>query len=192
MPLDLDRVFASFPALETARLRLRAFTPGDVDDTFAIMADARVARYFGSPPMESREAAVRRVEGIIAAFAEREGVRWAIERKADGAFVGSCGFWRIERAHARAEIGYELAPEAWGQGLMPEAAAAIIGFGFRGVGLHSVEAHIHPANDGSRRVLEKLGFVREAYFRENYFDPIEQRFTDTAVYSLLASDWRDA
>jgi ribosomal-protein-alanine N-acetyltransferase len=57
------------------------------------------------------------------------------------------------------------------------------------MGLHSVEAQIHPANSGSRRVLEKLGFVQEGYFRENFYDPVEAGFTDTAVFSLLSAAW---
>jgi ribosomal-protein-alanine N-acetyltransferase len=58
------------------------------------------------------------------------------------------------------------------------------------MGLHSVEAQIDPANRASRRVLEKLGFVQEGYFRENYYDPVEARFTDTAVFSLLSATWQ--
>jgi ribosomal-protein-alanine N-acetyltransferase len=72
---------------------------------------------------------------------------------------------------------------------MTEALGAMLDFGFTRMGLHSVEAHIHPANSGSRRVLEKLGFTQEGYFRENYYDPVEARFTDTAVYSLLKVIW---
>jgi hypothetical protein len=64
-----------------------------------------------------------------------------------------------------------------------------VAFGFTTLGLHSVEAQIHPANMGSRRVLEKQGFVQEGYLRENY-DPVEDQFTDTAIFSLLkATGW---
>jgi ribosomal-protein-alanine N-acetyltransferase len=91
--------------------------------------------------------------------------------------------------HSRAEIGYELAPEWWGRGAMTEALGAALRFGFTSMGLHSVEAHIHPDNTGSQRVLEKLGFVQEGYFRENYNDLVEGRFTDTAVFSLLSTTW---
>ena len=101
----------------------------------------------------------------------------------------AAGFWRIDKDHFRAEIGYDLAPERWGRGIMPEALRPILGFGFATLGLHSVEANIDPANGGSRRVLEKLGFAQEGYFRENYYLPDEDRFTDTATFSLLAGDW---
>jgi RimJ/RimL family protein N-acetyltransferase len=56
-------------------------------------------------------------------------------------------------------------------------------------GYNAPEAQIHPANSGSRRVLEKLGFVQEGYFRENFYDPVEAQFTDTALFSLLSAAW---
>jgi ribosomal-protein-alanine N-acetyltransferase len=188
--LDLTAAFAAFPVLETGRFILRAVALDDAADIFRIMADPLVTRYFGSAPMTSIDEAVRRVDGIRSAFEQQEGVRWAIARREDGRFIGSCGFWRLIKPHFRAEIGYELAPEFWGQGVMPEAAGAALSFGFTTMGLHSVEAQIHPENTGSRRVLEKLGFVQEGYFRENYYEPAEGRFTDTAVFSLLRADWQ--
>lgn len=187
--LDLISAFAIFPVLETERFVLRAVTAGDTADIFGMMSDPHVTRYFGRLPMTSIDEAAQRVEQIQTAFSEKTGVRWAITRREDGQFIGTCGFWRLIEPHARAEIGYDLAPAWWGQGVMPEAVAAALQFGFMRMGLHSVEAQIHPDNHGSRRVLEKLGFVQEGYFRENYFDPNEGRFSDTAVFSLLKATW---
>ena len=116
-------------------------------------------------------------------------MRWAIANRANGQLIGTGGFWRLIKPHFRAEIGYELAPEWWGQGVMTEALGAMLGFGFTRMGLHSVEAQIHPDNSGSRRVLEKLGFVQEGYFHENFYDPVEAQFTDTAVFGLLRAAW---
>lgn len=187
--LDLAAAFATFPVLRTERLLLRAVTPADAPDIFRILSNPQVTRYFGQPPMTSLDQAVERVRRIETSFKEQTGVRWAITGRADGRFMGSCGFWRLIPPHFRAEIGYELAPEWWGQGVVPEAVTAILHFGFIRMALHSVEAQIHPDNTGSRRVLEKLGFVQEGYFRENFYEPTEARFTDTAVFSLLKSAW---
>ena len=183
--LNLAATFAAFPVLKTERFVLRAVEPGDAPAIFRIMNDPRVIRYFGRLPMATPPEADEHVQAIQAAFHEQSGIRWAITRRAGGEFLGSCGYWRLMVPHARAEIGYELAPEWWGQGVMTEALAAVLDFGFTVLGLHSVEAQIHPANTGSRRVLEKLGFVQEGYFRQNYYDLVEQQFTDTAVFSLL-------
>ncbi|MFV9507656.1 MAG: GNAT family N-acetyltransferase [Oscillochloridaceae bacterium umkhey_bin13] len=188
--LDVSNAFASFPVLTTPRLRLRAPRADDAEAMFAIMADPEVLRYFGSPPMTAREQAVERIASIHVAFAAQEGVRWAITRRDDDTLLGTCGFWRLIKPHFRAEIGYELGRQWWGQGLMPEALAAILEFGFAQMGLHSVEANIDPANAASRRVLEKLGFVQEAYFRENYYEPDKGRFADSEIFGLLRTDWQ--
>ena len=187
--LDLSAAFAAFPVLETQRFLLRAVTLDDAADIFRVMSDPRVTRYFGVLPMAALDQAQQRVQAIQMAFQEQTGVRWAITNRANGQLVGTCGFWRLIKPHFRAEIGYELAPEWWGQGVMTEALGAMLEFGFTRMGLHSVEAQIHPANSGSRRVLEKLGFVQEGYFRENFYDPVEAGFTDTAVFSLLSAAW---
>ncbi len=187
--LDLSATFATFPALETERLLLRAVTPDDAADMFHIMRDPHVTRYFGSTPMVLENEAAQRIERINLAWQEQTGVRWAITQRGSARLLGTCGYWRLVKPHFWAEIGYELAPKYWGQGIMTEAIGAVLQFGFTTMGLHRVEAQIHPANIGSRRVLEKLGFVQEGYFRENYYEAVDGQFTDTAVFSLLQATW---
>ena len=68
---------------------------------------------------------------------------------------------------------------------MQEAMAAVLGYGFSAIGLHSVEANVNPDNQASVRLLEKNGFVREAYFKENYY--YNGVFKDSVIYSLLTS-----
>ncbi|WP_110515080.1 GNAT family N-acetyltransferase [Herpetosiphon llansteffanensis] len=190
--LDLDRALAQFPVLETERLLLRQPVLADRDPMFAIMADPQVLRYFGQLPMETPEQAENRLNSLKRSFEQKIGVRWAITLHEHGEWIGSAGFWRFESEHARAEIGYELAAHSWGKGIMTEALQAILQFGFETLKLHSIEAQIHPDNQGSRRALEKVGFHQEGLLRENYFDIVENRFTDTVVFGLLGADWRAA
>jgi ribosomal-protein-alanine N-acetyltransferase len=100
--------------------------------------------------------------------------------------MGTIGFWRIQKEHYRAEIGYLLHPSWQGKGIMREALKAVLDYGFQAMKLHSVEAHVNPSNASSIGLLEKCGFVREAYYRENYF--YNGQFMDSAVYSLLAPE----
>lgn len=188
--LNLSTALATFPVLQTERLTLREITVDDGDPIFANMRDPQVMRYYGIP-MRSREAAVQRVTALCDAFRTHKSVYWAIIDRASGTFVGTSGFWQIVRPDFRAHIAYELAPVWWNRGVMTEAVGVILTFGFETRGLHSVEAGIHPDNIGSRRVLEKLGFVQEGYFREKYFDTGRNCFIDTAVFSLLDVDWRN-
>jgi [ribosomal protein S5]-alanine N-acetyltransferase len=81
-------------------------------------------------------------------------------------------------------LGYVLHTAHQGKGIMAEALGAVLHYGFHTMKLHSAEANVNPENAASIRVLERQGFVREAYFRENYL--FRGRFIDTAIYSLLA------
>jgi ribosomal-protein-alanine N-acetyltransferase len=187
--LDLTAVFATFPVLESERCLLRASTDEDTPDIFRIMGDARVTRYLGRAPMQTMDEAVQRVAGYRATFKAQEGIPWVVTSRADGQVMGTAVYWHLVKEHFRAEIGYILAPEWWGQGIMTEVASEMLKFGFMRMGLNSVEAQLDPENRGSRRLLEKLGFVEEGYFRENFYDPEKHEFGDTAVYSLLKSTW---
>lgn len=189
MMLDLTPVFASFPMLETERFLLRAVTPDDTADIFHIFSSPDVMRHLGRLPMTTMDEAVKRVQAYQTTFDNHEGIAWAITRRGKKQVIGTFVFWHLIPEHYRAEIGYILAPEWWGQGVAAEAARAVLTFGFATMGLHSVEAQIAPENAASRRVLEKLGFVQEGYFRENFFDPTTGQFSDTAVFSLLKAAW---
>ena len=187
--LDLTAVFAAFPILETERCVLRAVMLEDAPAIFHIMSDPRVTRYIGQQPMDAPDKALERVCKFQSLFNERTAIPWAVASREDRQLIGTCVFWNIDRPNFRAEIGYILSPKWWGKGLMTEAAAAALKFGFTTMGLNSIEAQTDPENAASRRVLEKLGFIQEGHFREYYYDPIEDRFTDKLVFSLLASNW---
>lgn len=187
--LDLTPVFATFPVLETDRLRLRGIGPEDAADIFHLLSSPQVMRHLGRPPMTSMEQAVQRVQAYQTTYNEQAGIPWAMTLAGDKPVIGTFVFWNMNPAHHRAEIGYLVAPEWWGQGYATEAARAVLAFGFTTMGLHSVEAQTAPENAASRRVLEKLGFVQEGYFRENFYDPATGQFSDTVVYSLLQAAW---
>jgi ribosomal-protein-alanine N-acetyltransferase len=97
--------------------------------------------------------------------------------------IGTIGLWRIIKQHYRAEIGYMLHPDYWKKGLMKEAIIRVNDFGFNDIKLHSIEAHINPGNEGSAAILESTGYIREAYFKEDFF--FDGTFRDTAIYSKL-------
>jgi ribosomal-protein-alanine N-acetyltransferase len=62
----------------------------------------------------------------------------------------------------------------------------MVRFGFKEMNLHSIEANVNPLNERSQKVLERVGFKREAYFRENYL--FDGKFLDSVIFSLLEKD----
>lgn len=114
-----------------------------------------------------------------------ESIIWAITQKGDTKLIGTICFWNIIKEHYRAEIGYSLLYDFQGKGIMQEAMSAIIKYGFEKMNLHSIEANVNPANESSIKLLERNDFIKEAYFKENYF--YDGKFLDTAIYSLLTT-----
>ena len=85
-----------------------------------------------------------------------------------------------------AHVGYWLDEAAAGRGVMPTALALVLDHCFGPVGLHRVEANVRPENAASLRVVQKLGFTREALHRRYLF--IDEAWRDHVGFALLAED----
>lgn len=103
--------------------------------------------------------------------------------------VGTIGLSDIDETWGRAEVGYWVTPEAWGEGYATEATALICGYAFDQRRLHKVVASAFATNAGSRRVLEKVGFVEEGVHREEAF--VNGEYVDVHWYGLLAGEWQE-
>jgi ribosomal-protein-alanine N-acetyltransferase len=182
----LDVNFEPFPALATERLELRQIVPADAAALYSLRSCPHVMAHVDRPHATSEEDAARLIEQMEQSRQRNCGIAWAITLRPDPTLIGTIGYWRIEKEHYRAEVGYMLAFKFQRRGIMREALGAVIEFGFGPLGLHSIEANVNPANLASIRLLERCGFVREAYFRENYY--WNGQFLDSAIYSLIRSD----
>ena len=174
--------------LQTARLSLRPMAEADTDAVFAMRSDPVVQRYGSHPPWTDRQAAVDYIARNAAALAAGTGAQFAIERREDGVVVGTCCLYALNLQCRSAEIGYVLLPSQWGRGYATEANTALLDWGFGQLDLNRVEADIDPRNVASARALERLGFVREGYLRERWI--VDGEVSDSAIYGLLASDWK--
>ena len=181
MPLD------ALPPLTTPRLVVREVAEGDLADLTLMNGDDEVTRHLPYPSWRSdadAQAWLRRMHAMHAATLGRQ---YVIVLRATERVAGSCLLHRYEPGSARAELGYVLARDQWGRGLMHEALSALLAYAFEGYGLRRVEAEVNPDNRASVAVLERLGFRREGLLRERWC--VKERCYDTAYYGLLAADW---
>lgn len=175
--------FTSFPTLHTPRLLLREITPDDAEALFEMRTDERAMRYIARPLQKDISESVELIEKIRTSFAQNEGVSWTICLHGQSKMLGNIAFWKMDKENHRTEIGYMLHPDYWRQGIMDEAMTAALEYCFKVLDFHSVEANTDPENEASGRILEKHGFVQEAYFRENMY--FEGRFLDSRIYSKI-------
>lgn len=148
--------------IETARLLLRRWRAADLEPFAAMNADQRVMRYLPAPMTraESRAATARFDDH----FARHGFGPWAVERRRKGDFIGFVGLQQVEFAAPFApavEIGWRLAPHAWGRGYATEAAREALDAAFDRFGLDEVVSLTVPENLPSLRVMERIGMTRD-------------------------------
>lgn len=176
--------FSPFPIIETERLLLRRITMQDDEALFQLRTHEEANKYLDRAKPTELSEMHELVKKIDEGIETNTAIAWTITLKEQpGKLVGNISFHRTNPAHHRAEIGYMLMPEHWRKGIISEAIKAVLDFGFNTMKLHSVEANINPNNNPSRQILLKHGFVKEAYFKENYY--ANGKFTDSEIYSLL-------
>jgi ribosomal-protein-alanine N-acetyltransferase len=179
-------VFNEFPVLETPSLRLRAFGLNDTSALFAIRSHSKVMEYMDTDPMVRQSAAYMMIARMQVDFESQEAIHWVIEEKKSKKMIGYFSYWRLDKKHCRAEIGYALHPDYWNQRYMTETLLEVLQFGFQQLQLHSIEANVNPNNRPSIKLLQKIGFQQEAHFRSNYF--YNNRYIDSLIYCLLETD----
>ena len=179
-----------FPFLETDRLLLRRLRDDDddLDFVFQHFSNPQVTQYLlDEPPLTEYSEA----QEIVQFYDDPEGKtynRWGIVRKMDDQLMGTCGYHKWDKRYFRAEIGYDLSPEYWGQGYMREVLKAVLEHGFEQMALHRIEAFVYPENVRSLRLLQKLGFETEGVLRD-YFC-LNGQFYDHCLLALLHQDWK--
>lgn len=147
--------------IETDRLILRPFKNGDLDDLYAYASVEGVGEMAGWHHHESKEKSAT----ILKKFID-EDKTFAICLKDSGRVVGSLGveFYNSEDkltefdGYKGREIGYVLAKDQWGKGLMPEVVQAVIGYLFDEIDLDFLLCGHYDKNSQSKRVQEKCGF----------------------------------
>lgn len=178
------------PTLTSSQLRLRWLEDHDAADLVAIFSDPQVMRYWSSPPWTDDGAALQMIESVRQCFAAGSLYQWGVARISDDAVIGTCTLAHVDAENRRAEIGFALRRDQWGQGYMLEATSALLGFAYEGLKLHRLEADVDPRNTASIRLLERLGFQREGYLRERWH--VGGEINDTIFYGLLSRDWQPA
>lgn len=165
---------------ETERLILRRYEKRDLQDFFEYVSDAAVVQYEPYRPMSLQEAA----ENLEWRISTEEMV--AVELKASRKMIGNV--YLGAQDFQALELGYVFNRNYWENGYAKESCTALIERAFAR-GAHRIYAECDPQNTASWRLLESLGFVREAYFKKNVFFWTDSRgapiWKDTYVYSLL-------
>jgi RimJ/RimL family protein N-acetyltransferase len=179
--------------LETGRLRLRRFTPGDVGQLVELDSDPEVMRYitYGVPTARStyEDAILPRWLAIYEANPQLG--YWAAELLADGRFIGWFHLRPDRFDPEEQELGYRLSRAAWGRGLATEVAEAVVEHGFTRVGAGKISARTLVRNLASQRVMQKCGLVfeKEFVYPEDVIAGRPEVERAAVKYSITRASW---
>jgi len=172
--------------IQTERLDLRAFQPGDIEDAHAYASDPVVTRYtdWGPNTLDDTNAFVQEA---IEALQDNPPVdiSLAIYHRESRRVIGTVGLQIARSELGDASFGFCINRDFWGCGFATEAARALLDWAADNFELRRVYATCRPDNRASARVLEKLGMVLEGRLRENIC--VNGQWRDSLVYASILS-----
>ena len=177
--------------LETPRLILRSFCDADLEPFLTYRNDPLVSRYQGWDTPYLRVDALEFVAQMKTAISGTPGewMQLAIERKDNGEMIGDMAFYIAKSNPRQADFGYSLARSAWGQGYALEASTKTLDYLFRVLEMHRVAADCDVDNVASIRLLERLGFRREAHLIESFWLVASAIWGSEYQYAILQREW---
>lgn len=170
----------TFTPLQTPRLTIRRFAPPD-------LARFMAYRTYPYSMIEDRaRALIDRMQSLEPGL-PGQWFLFGVELTEPRILIGDCALKVDHKEPREAEIGYTLDPAYQGKGLAQEAVSAVLDYAFDAFDLHRVIAHVDIENAPSIRLLERLGFRREAHFVRNYW--FKEKWIDEYLYATLHDEW---
>lgn len=176
--------------LESQRLILRQFKDSDLESFFAYRNDPEVAKYQGwSFPYPRKKAMLFIRTMAVAEVSQNRWLQIAVELKSTRKMIGDVAFFIRKDDERQALLGYSLARPHWGNGYAFEALSRLLAYLFDELELHRVSAECDVENVASWKLLDRLGFRREAHLVENLF--YKGTYVSEYNYAMLAREWME-
>ncbi|MCL1791750.1 MAG: GNAT family N-acetyltransferase [Peptococcaceae bacterium] len=180
----IQRVFETFPILQSQHFLLRRSKMEDAKQLYALARNENISRYTFWQPHRSVGESLAVIEQFRQEYEERKRVVWFAESKATHEFVGLIEIRNISTQNKSAELGFWLGEEFWGHEYMVQILRSVITFCCAGMGLIRIEGSHVAENKASGRVLAKAGMNYEGTRRKGKW--FKGRSWDVHVYSILS------
>ena len=153
------------PIIKTKRLLLRKFIASDLENVYKGLSDPEIIKYYGVSykTLEDTEA---QMQFFVDLEKEGTGIWWAVCSLDNKTFYGAGGLNSLNKVHKKAEIGFWLLTEFWGQGIMTEVMPIICNYGFDNLELHRIEGLVETDNLNCKNVMKKLDFKLEGTMKD--------------------------
>lgn len=173
--------------INTERLQMRGISSGDAEALYKYRSDAETNQYQGWIPKTIDDA-----HQFLSKVAPEVNVydtwfQFAIISKANGELIGDIGIHFFDVDRYQVEIGCTLSKDYHGKGFANEALKAMINYLFNDLNKQRITCSIDPLNQASIKMVERLGFRKEAHFKQSIL--IDGEWYDDVVYAILKDEW---
>lgn len=154
-----------FPIIKTKRLLLRKFIASDLENVYKGLSDPEIIKYYGVS-YKTLEDTKAQMQFFVDLEKEGTGIWWAVCSLDNKTFYGAGGLNSLNKVHKKAEIGFWLLKEFWGQGIMTEVMPIICNYGFDNLDLHRIEGLVETDNLNCKNAMKKLDFKLEGTMKD--------------------------
>lgn len=174
--------------LETNRLLIRPIQLNDAKPVFNYRSDSFINQYQGWIPKTLND-----VHDFINNKTSQEinqpetWFQFVIIKKSNNQLIGDVGIHFIDNDGFQVELGCTLDKNYHGKGFATEALKTVIDFIFTQLHKRRIIVSLDPRNNSSLRLIERLGFRKEAHFKQSLF--INNEWVDDLVFAILKDEW---
>lgn len=172
--------------IETNRFYLREVEASDIKNIHKGLSNPKITEFY-AVHFETLEDTKEQMEWYADLQKNEKGLWWCLFDKKTDAFCGAGGYNDRDKTHRKAEIGFWLLQEYWGNGIMKEVMPKLFELGFNQLDLNRIEGFVDHDNVKCKNALEKINFQYEGTMRECEIKNGQLQSVD--IYSLLKSEW---
>lgn len=186
---NINKVGATIDNILTDRLILRLAKPDDAEEIYSYRSDTIENRYQDWFPESVEEVRDNIINMPLSIDTADVCFQFVILTKNENRLIGDMGIIFTNHDRMQAEIGCTLNKEFQGKGYATEALNVMVNYLFGTLHKHRIVASIDPRNTASISLIERLGFRKEAHFRESYY--LRGEWVDDIIYAMLRKEWAD-
>ena len=174
-----------FPIIKTDKLLLRQFIESDLEYVYKGLSAPEIIKYYGVS-YKSLEDTKAQMQFFSDLEKDGTGIWWAVCSLDNKIFYGAGGLNSLSKEHKKAEIGFWLLTDFWGQGIMTEAMPIICNYGFDNLGIHRIEGLVESDNLNCKNAMKKLDFKHEGTMKDCEIK--NGKFISLDIYAKLKTE----
>lgn len=187
--MNVDALFGALPELQSDHVRLAKVEEKHLEELFEIYSNDRVFDYCGIIPKHNKDTVRKMIPHFERDYLKKSVIKWGIFAHQDNdRLVGIAEAFNFNQKVNMVTIGYFLAESYWGKGLATESVRLLTRFLFEEADLNRIQAEVMPANEVSKKVLLKNGYVYEGTLRQASLWS-GKGIVDLEMYSLLKGEY---